>query len=233
MDHDRILELVPLYALDALEEIEAGEVELHLETCDECNAELAMHRTVTAGLVMDEEAPSHVWDRISAEIADPDPKATVTSIEERSKRFDRRIRWFASVAALAALVLGAVAIFQAVNDPRGPEAVLAAAEAAAEQPGAIVADFTTDTGTVGRVVLTADGEGFILPTDLEPLDDDRTYQLWVLTPDAMAISAGVLGSAPVPSRFTWNGEPAGFALTREVAGGVPSTAGDLVSAIEL
>jgi glucose-6-phosphate 1-dehydrogenase len=83
------------------------------------------------------------------------------------------------------------------------------------------------------VVLTSDGEGFVIPSDLSPLDEERTYQLWVLTPDELPISAGVLGNDPAPSRFTWSGGVAGFALTREVAGDVESTAGDVVSVAEL
>jgi hypothetical protein len=119
------------------------------------------------------------------------------------------------------------------NELSGPAGVVAAAEAAAEEPGSIVANFETDDGVVGQVVLTADGEGFVIPSDLDPLEEARTYQLWVLTPDELAISAGVLGNDPSPSRFTWTGDVAGFALTREVAGGVESTAGDVVSVAEV
>jgi anti-sigma-K factor RskA len=139
------------------------------------------------------------------------------------------------VAALTALVLGVVAIFQAVemNELSGPEGVVAAAEAAADEPGAIVADLDSPTGTVARIVLSADGEGFVVPGDLETLEDDRTYQLWVITPGETAISAGVLGNEPAPARFTWTGDVAGFALSREVAGGVVSSAGDVVSVVEL
>lgn len=46
------------------------------------------------------------------------------------------------------------------------------------------------------------------------------------------ISAGVLGNDPRPERFTGTGEVAGFALTRERAGGVVSSEGDVVSVIE-
>jgi hypothetical protein len=46
------------------------------------------------------------------------------------------------------------------------------------------------------------------------------------------ISAGVLGNNPEPATFTWTGDVSGFALTREVAGGVISSAGDVVSVIE-
>ena len=138
-------------------------------------------------------------------------------------------------AAIAALVFGAVAIFEALqlNGMQGPDGVIAAAEAAAQEPGAIVADLDSPDGVVAQVVLSPDGEGFLLPDNMEALGDDRTYQLWVLTPDEEAISAGVLGNEPEPVRFTWSGDVAGFALTREVAGGVESTAGDVVSVVEL
>jgi hypothetical protein len=54
----------------------------------------------------------------------------------------------------------------------------------------------------------------------------------VVTPDDLVISAGVLGSEPLPSRFTWQGQSAAFVLTREVAGGVTSSAGDVVAVAE-
>jgi anti-sigma-K factor RskA len=233
MDHEQMLELVPLYALDALEGDELQEFEVHLDACAECAAELALQRTAVAALVPDGPAPSHVWDRIVLEIGAPAP-AEVVSLDDR-RDGSGRYRWMALVAAVAALIFGAVAIFQAiqVDDLTGPEGVIAAAEDAAGQPGAIVAEFESADGVVAQVVLSPDGEGYLLPDNMAALGDDRTYQLWVLTPDEEAISAGVLGNEPLPARFTWNGDVAGFALTREVAGGVVSSAGDVVSVVEL
>jgi anti-sigma-K factor RskA len=230
MDHDQVLELVPLYALDALDEVDAREVEAHVATCDSCASELAVHHTVSAGLSVDEPPPSGVWERIAGDITDPDADTVIDLGSERQQKRSR-ITWLTVVAAIAALLLGAVAIFQtaANNELTGPEGIVAAAEAAAQEPGAIVTEFTTESGTIGQVVLTADGEGYVIPSELEPLGPDRTYQLWVITPDEVAISAGVLGSEPGPSRFTWTAGVAGFALTREVAGGVVSSAGDVVS----
>lgn len=81
-------------------------------------------------------------------------------------------------------------------------------------------------------MLTSAGRGYVLPTDaLDPLSTDRTYQLWVINTDADVISAGVLGADPTASSFTWTGDVSGFALTREVAGGVVSSAGDVVAVI--
>ena len=108
--------------------------------------------------------------------------------------------------------------------------MIAAAEQAASSPGAYVGDFVVDGSSVAQVVLTDDGHGFVVPTeDLEPLMPQRTYQLWVITADEQVISGGVLGNEPRASTFTWTGEVSGFALTREVAGGVVISEGDVVA----
>jgi anti-sigma-K factor RskA len=227
-------DLVGAYALDALDESERVAYEAHLAGCDECQTELASLQesaVVLAGSVSVTPPPA-LKDRVMAEVrGEPAPVAPLETRRPRS-----RPGWTAlAVAALAALVLGVVALVQTVarNDLTGPGGVVAAAEAAASQPGAIVADFETEEGVVGQIVLTADGEGFMIPSDLTPLDEERTYQLWVVTPDEQVISAGVLGNDPLPSRFTWTGDVAGFALSREVAGGVESSAGDVVSVAEV
>jgi anti-sigma-K factor RskA len=230
---DDMHDLVGAYAVDALDDQEREAYETHLAGCDQCLAELARLRESATVLATSASVapPPELKDRVMAEIQSE--AAPVVPMKSRRSRWPS---WAPlAVAALAAFVLGVVAVVQTVarNDLSGPAGVVAAAEAAANDPGSIVTDFETDDGVVGQVVLTADGEGFLIPSDLDPLDEARTYQLWVLTPDEQAISAGVLGNDPAPSRFTWSGEVAGFALTREVAGGVESTAGDVVSVAEL
>jgi anti-sigma-K factor RskA len=230
---DDMHDLVGAYAVDALDDQEREAYETHLAGCDQCLAELARLRESATVLATSASVapPPELKDRVMAEIHSE--AAPVVPMKSRRSRWPS---WAPlAVAALAAFVLGVVAVVQTVarNDLSGPAGVVAAAEAAANDPGSIVTDFETDDGVVGQVVLTADGEGFLIPSDLDPLDEARTYQLWVLTPDEQAISAGVLGNDPAPSRFTWSGEVAGFALTREVAGGVESTAGDVVSVAEL
>ena len=46
--------------------------------------------------------------------------------------------------------------------------VVAAAEAARPIPGAVVTALGTDEGTVAQVILTPEGEGFVLPINLDP-----------------------------------------------------------------
>jgi hypothetical protein len=231
-NHEELLDLVPLYAADALGDDELRQVEEHLDGCPDCIAEVAALRTAASAMVPDEPPPTHVWDRIVAEISGPvAPTATVAEID--SRRSSRRFGWLAA-AAVVAVVLGAWGIIRAVSTEEllGPDATVAAAEEAADSPGAVVRELLVDGEAVARVVLTTEGEGFLVPSGLVDLDDDRTYQLWVVTPDDLVISAGVLGSEPLPSRFTWQGQAAAFVLTREVAGGVTSSAGDVVAVAE-
>ncbi|MFZ0626886.1 MAG: anti-sigma factor [Acidimicrobiia bacterium] len=234
IEHEQIVELVPLYALDALDGEELQQVETHLETCEICAEELAIHRSVTSTFVPDSPAPDHVWERIEAAI-DQEPPSDVVYLRQPDSNRSKPLIWLASVAAVAAVVLGGAVIAQraTINELNGPQAVVNAAETAATEPRALVEDFISDGVPVAKVVLTPEGDGFVLPTeDLGSLGPDRTYQLWVITPDQQVISAGVLGNSPLPARFTWTGEVSGFALTREVAGGVEQSAGDVVSVIE-
>lgn len=61
--------------------------------------------------------------------------------------------------------------------------------------------------------------------------DPTRDQLWVTNDGGVVISAGVLAHRPKPATFTWTGSVSGFALTREVAGGVTASEGDVVSVI--
>jgi anti-sigma-K factor RskA len=249
MTHEELNALVAAYAIDALSGDEHDAVAAHLETCVGCRAELDSYLAAVAHLTPDTTAPLHVWDRIAMEIAEPlsqsgeepiaGPEALPTNgsgsvVDLESWRRARRWGWMASVAAVAALVLGGLAIFQqlAITDLTGPEAIALAAERAESEPGTFSADFEVDGVAVARVILTADGRGFVVPSDnLPALPSERAYQLWVINDQGAVISAGVLGHEPVASTFTWTGTVSGFALTREIAGGVVSSEGDVVSVI--
>jgi anti-sigma-K factor RskA len=222
--HAEVMELVDLYALDALEGREAIDFEAHLPRCESCQARLAEARTVTAALVADSAPPNHVWDRILADI-EPQ-RATVTELPRRRGIFLA----LSAVAAALAITLGGVVI--ASNGLSPEEAIVAAAEDAAAAPGSTVAAFIVDDVTVAEVVLASDGSGYVLPTEsLVDLDESRTYQLWVINEEGSVISGGVLGNSPQASSFTWTDGVSGFALTREVAGGVAVSEGDVVAVV--
>ena len=135
-----------------------------------------------------------------------------------------------AIAAALAITLGGVLI--ASNSLSPEEAIIAAAQSAAAEPGSTVAALAVDDVTVAEVVLTSDGSGFVLPSEaLVDLDESRTYQLWVINDEGDVISGGVLGSSPQASSFTWTDGASGFALTRETAGGVAVSEGDVVAVV--
>ncbi len=227
-EHEQLRELIPIYALGALTPDEARGVEAHLDSCPECFDELSVHLTTAAALDGRQEPPSAIWERVSLQIAEPRELQVVDLAERRSRKFTTGLL---SVAAAIALVFAGAVFSRVVEDDGiGEDDVVAAASEAAGRPGSVVTDFLVDDKSVARLVLTTEGQGFVIPTDeLESLGDARTYQLWVINAEEAVISAGVLGSSPGPSVFTWSGEVTGLALTREVAGGVVSSEGDVVS----
>ncbi|HEU4894308.1 MAG TPA: anti-sigma factor [Acidimicrobiia bacterium] len=227
-------DLVALYALDALEGEERRDFESHLEACAECGSSLAEYRSAAGSLVPDAPASDATWQRISSAIAGTDAATDQPGevVPIRRATSDTVWKTVAGIAAAAALVFAAVALLDGGAEPLSSEGIVAAAEDVAAEPGTFVGEFLVDDVSVGQVVLSADGRGFVIPTEqLEPLGSDRTYQLWVINEAEDVISAGVLGNDPAPATFTWTGDTTGFALTREVAGGVISSAGDVVSVI--
>lgn len=230
-DHERIQQLLPAYALAAVTAEEADEVQSHLDGCGACSDELGTLLEMAVALEGERTPPSGVWERIVREIDDRQALATVTDLSER--RIGRGLSLLAGIAASAALVFAGFLVARLTDgDPLDEQAVVAAAENAARQKGSVVAEFVVEETTVAELVLTVDGKGFVIPNEnLPTLDPSRTYQLWVINADAAVISAGVLGADPDPAPFTWTGEVTGLALTTEVAGGVVSSEGDVVSMV--
>jgi anti-sigma-K factor RskA len=225
-------DLVALYALDALEDAERDRFERHLQSCAECEASLAEQRRAASALVPDEPASDATWERISTAIATGAADRAENVVPLRRDVSDTVWKAVAGIAAAAAVVFAGFALLGGGPDPASSEGIVAAAEEVAAEPGTFVGDFLVEDVSVARVVLSSDGRGFVIPTDeLVALDPERTYQLWVINDIEDVISAGVLGNDPAPATFTWTGETTGFALTREVAGGVISSAGDVVSVI--
>jgi anti-sigma-K factor RskA len=222
--HAQMMELVDLYALDALEGTEAIEFETHLPACEPCQTQLDLSRAVTAAFVADSESPDHVWDRIVADIESE--HATITRLPRGRGGF----MVLSAIAAALAITLGGVLI--ASNSLSPEEAIIAAAQSAAAESGSTVVALAVGDVTVAEVVLTSDGSGFVLPSEaLVDLDEGLTYQLWVINDEGDVISGGVLGNSPQASSFTWTDGVSGFALTREAAGGVAVSEGDVVAVV--
>ncbi|MCU0309523.1 MAG: anti-sigma factor [Acidimicrobiales bacterium] len=171
-------------------------------------------------------APVPAADRRGAEVVSLSSRRRVTQV----------LVGAVSVAAAVILVLGIVVARQEDRiDEIGREVASVDMQRAAGQamadPAATKVALTPPAGGDAKatVVVLGDGAGFVLGTDLPPLLDDRTYQLWGIQGDRV-ISLGVLGSAPTVSAISTGG--VGFttyALTEEDPGGVPQSSNDPVA----
>lgn len=227
--HEMLLEQADLYALDALEADEVREFEYHLQSCPTCQQELASAQAAVAALVPDQTAPTHLWPAIAASLDDVDEEVVVEFRARPGRRTG--LQAVTAVAAGAALVVAGVLVGSARSDD-GTSSIADAASKAADAPGSTSVALGAQGSVVAEVVISEDGLGYLIPTESLPaLEESRTYQLWVVNGEGAVISAGVFGSDPPPSLFTWTGDITGIALTREVAGGVTVSDGDVVAAV--
>ena len=228
LTHHDIEELLGAYALDAVDESEANEIEIHLRDCIRCRSIVAEFRDTASHLASGHgPAPVAVWDAIIGDLDAGEHRGfNLASIIPLRRRWP--IRAIVGTAAAAVIAISGLTV-QAIsqgNRLREMEAtiqdrgILSAALAAMASPDARQAELRTADGVVfAHVVVTLDGTGFLRRESLNPLPGNRTYQLWAVMGTGL-ISAGVLGPNPDVVPFQMAGEIIGFAVTEEIAGGV-------------
>jgi len=236
VDRDAALDLVAAYAVDAIEPEEAARVEAMMATDISLQHALDHHHAVLAELAVavdpNPSTPSPLlWANVAARIAGADevsPRLASVRDLRAQKRFSR------ATAALAVAAIGLAALLSVsvvrLQQERTTPPIEAAIQELLEDPGSTVATLTGagDATTQARIVLGAEGVGYVYSDTLPLLDTSRTYQLWAIIDDRV-ISAGVLGNNPEDSPFQIVGEVAGFAITEEVAGGVAVSEGETVA----
>ena len=247
-------ELLAAYALDAVDGDERAQVEAWIARTPRARRDVDELRETASLLTSTFSADDHIsadlWSRIEAQLSEAPPPlrlAPVLGIDEarearaesESRRSSRRA-WLVGIAAAIALVIAVgVGVFEANRnsdqDARLDQmavglhasAMERAAAAAAMEPGARVAQLTSDGGALmASVVTTADGRGYVVVKDLPKLPEGQTYQLWALMPDGMQptmVSVGVLGRQPSVSAFTTDTKVTGYGLTSEDSPGVMVT----------
>ena len=96
--------------------------------------------------------------------------------------------------------------------------VTARAAQAAARPGSLSGSLTSAEGNLDlKVVVDADGEMYVVPTRLPPLDDDHAYQLWALD-SGTPVSLGVL-RGPASMTLPEGEHPTQIAISMEPASG--------------
>ncbi|MFE3454166.1 anti-sigma factor domain-containing protein [Nonomuraea sp. NPDC059194] len=193
--------LAGAYALDAIDdEMERRRFEAHLDGCPSCAQEVAGLAETAARLGQATAAtpPPELKGRVLAEIGQVRQLAPTVARPQGSRRAsaDRKVgarvaAAMAAVGLVAAAVLGVLAYraHTELEELRSANRQVAAVLAA---PDARLAGTTERRGVEGTVVLSRSaGRMVFLASGLQPLPDDKTYQLWQLTP-GRAHPAGLL-----------------------------------------
>ncbi|HZO96469.1 MAG TPA: anti-sigma factor [Gaiellaceae bacterium] len=203
MDADDLHDLIPAYALDALEPAEARLFEEHLAGCESCRSELAVLSESAAALAFaagPAPPPPELRDRILAAVRAERPN--VVPLRPRLSRPLAAVA-AAAVAAAAGLAIWNVSLHGRLD--RAQEALRG----------------VPLNGASGSVVVSGDEAALVL-TGVGRAPAGKTYEAWVIA-GSRAERAGVFagGEGTVVVRLT-HAVPAGavVAVTVERAGGV-------------
>jgi anti-sigma-K factor RskA len=227
---EEIIEILPAYALDAVDDDERASVETYLAEHAESRDEVAEFQLAASMLAhAGGPPPEGVWEQLESIIADAPPPFRVVPPADvitrlqpvEPRRPDRRWRYLAAAAAAVALLFGGLWIADRGGDPGNQVTDTAAlARVAATAPGARHASLTDQAGnTLATAVVLRDGSGY-LTSQLPPVPPGQTYQLWGITRKG-TVSLGVLGNDPSTVAFHAAVPTQSLAITTEAAGGVP------------
>lgn len=235
--HEETQELLPAYALGALDREEADLVAAHLEACPDCREELAAFEGVVGRLSQaapDKTPPAGLKSAVMARVqsAAHTPARPLAPATPRGEGvswqpgafLQRTLPVWAALSAvlILALALGNILLWQQLQatrqQPNGMRTVaLRGTEAAPRAAASIV------IGTDGR-------QGALVVDDLPPLDTSRQYQLWLID-DGQRTSGGVFSVDDYGYGVIWVYSPrplseySAFGVTVEPAGGSPGPTG--------
>lgn len=204
-----------LYAMQALSTEESAAVRLHLAECAQCRDDLAEISGELALVAMSVEqhaipegARQRFIDRISAPSTAAQPFAHTPVIPIDTPRPMRMAAVWLPWAAVAALLVVAVSLglkVQLLHQQLQRESQVAATQAAANQHAQEVLDVLTAPAaqhvlltaaktrpapSARAVYLASKGALILQASNLDPLPEDKAYELWVIPAN---------GSAPVPA----------------------------------
>ena len=236
-------ELLPLYALDALDGEEREQVARYIERDASARAEVLSLREAVALLPPpDARAPASLWSTIESSLDAPStdsprPEPLVplgaARVAGRARRRDRpSYRIAAAALAVAATVAIAVLGIQVARQQDRIDELAAEMHGGAVQQQAMAARSAKDAHVIqlaaasgagrGEIVMLPDGTGYFMDHDLPALAEGSTYQLWAKVGDPAAprmVSLGVLGGDPGIVPFRLSAPTIMFEVTKEDAPG--------------
>lgn len=232
-NHPIIFDLLPAYAISALDSEESAQVFQHLAVCPICREELRTCEEVAAQLtlaVAPQVAPPHSLEErlmqgIHGRASRPLAAAARRSTVLRRLVLLPAIRW--GVAGVALIVL--VFVIALKSD-------LAGTPGRAQTVTLIGTDAAPDAR--GTFILDAPNTARLEVVGLQPLDQSQQYQLWLVQSDDTRDSGAVFsvqpdGTAVVPVALPQHIDAyRALGITIEPAGGSPKPTGARVLAGE-
>ena len=242
MDREEFLELIPAYALDALDPEERQAVEARLAQDAEAQRLLAEYRQVSdllALAVPAREAPAGLGDDLRARLATrrrpalaPAQPAADTAPTQPAIRPARRTVWRIALPLAAGLivVIGLLAVLLARPAGNGTDLAAIFATLTTEnsaqrftlQPGDV-------TDQVGGELVAAGDRAVIAVSGLPQIDSEQTFQLWLRGADDVIVSGGLFRPSgnmtyvSVPLEARPLADLAAVGVSLEPAGGSPYT----------
>jgi anti-sigma-K factor RskA len=200
-ERTEIDELLPLYALGALESDEMRAVERYLAAHPELEARLRELEEGVAALALaapaaplPADARRRLLARARADAATPTRGSERTGAARRSAGAWPRVRWVFVAVALAGLLFWNVQLQRALNAPAAQVAALAGRP---DTNVSLLVSTPAAPGAVGRLYLSADGaHGVLAVTGLPAPSAGREYQFWFARPDKSRDSAAVFAVGP-------------------------------------
>lgn len=199
-EHD-IHKLTGAYALDAVDDLERARFEQHLDTCEDCRAEVAELRE-TAALLADTvavEPPASLRTSVLAGISQVrpmppevrEPGQVLTLDAPRRAPGGRRWMPFLVAAALALVVGIGAAVVQPWRSDETPR--LTAAEQVLQATDA--QEVFLDLGESGRATVTrskSQDKAVITTDDMVNAPAGKDHELWFIMPGDRFVSAGLM-----------------------------------------
>ena len=187
-------DLLPAYALNALDERDRRNFEAHLESCERCRDELGSLEDAASALAFDappaEPAPE-LRERLLERAREERAPATVVPL----RRYGLPAIAAVAVAAAVALAVWGVSLNGSLNRERDARDAREAALAVLSDP---TARYVRIRGEEGVLAVTRDGRAALALARLGKAPSGRTYEAWVIrgkAPQAAGLFAGDDGSA--------------------------------------
>ena len=193
-------DLAAAYVLGAVEGRELRQYEKHLASCESCPAEVARLSETASALATAAQTspPERMRDAVLARASETtqEPRPMTDPVPQK-----RIWSWVAVAAAVTvALGVGSLVGIQVSNSNDTASEILA-------QSDARVVSLQGD-GQANFVYSASSGQGVLIATELNEVDPDQTYQLWLIG-ESGAVPAGLF-------------QPTNGAATVEVDGDIAS-----------